>query len=151
MQQVVQSEALRLGFTENLLVIDSDCKFIRPFQASDSITPDGTPYSVLCSNQYVSELAARLHKPKIWTDWLEMSDRTREWAHEDSDLAIRAISFGLRVRRARSATCVLHLWHRERSRSDGGANWDRLLQVERERRTFALKTSLSSVTPKSQA
>ena len=73
------------------------------------------------------------------------------WAHEDSDLAIRAISFGLRVRRARSATCVLHLWHRERSRSDEGANWDRLLQVERERRTFALKTSLSSVTPKSQA
>ncbi|MEI6878313.1 MAG: hypothetical protein WCL33_04665 [Planctomycetota bacterium] len=73
------------------------------------------------------------------------------WAHEDSDLAIRAISFGLRVRRARSATCVLHLWHRERSRSDGGANWDRLLQVERERRTFALKTSLSSDTPKSQA
>ena len=73
------------------------------------------------------------------------------WAHEDSDLAIRAISFGLRVRRARSVTCVLHLWHRERSRSDGGANWDRLLQVERERRTFALKTSLPSVTLKNHA
>ncbi len=73
------------------------------------------------------------------------------WAHEDSDLAIRAISFGLRVRRARSATCVLHLWHRERSRSDAGANWDRLLQVEREKRTFALKTSLQSIASKSHA
>ncbi len=68
------------------------------------------------------------------------------WAHEDSDLAIRAISFGLRVRRARSATCVLHLWHRERSRAAGSANWDRLLQVEREKRIVALKTSLPAVT-----
>ena len=112
MQQVVQIEAWRLGIAENLLVMDSDCNLIRPFQASNFITPDGTPYSVLCGTQYVSELAARLHKPKIWTDRLEMSDRTRGWAHEDSDLAIRAISFGLRVRRARSVTCVLHLLHR---------------------------------------
>jgi len=151
MQQVVQSEAWRLGIAENLLVMDSDCRLNHSFKASDFITPDGTPNSVLCGTQYVCELAARLHTPKIWTDCLEMSDRTRKWAHEDSVLAIRAISFGLRVRRALSATCVLHLCHRERSRSDGGANLDRLLQVERERRTFALKTSLPSVTPKSHA
>ena len=92
-QQVVQSEAWRLGIAENLLVMDSDCKLNHSFQASDFITPDGTPNSVLCGTQYVCELAARLHTPKIWTDWLEMSDRTRKWAHEDSVLVIRAISF----------------------------------------------------------
>ncbi|NDG63244.1 MAG: glycosyltransferase [Planctomycetes bacterium] len=73
------------------------------------------------------------------------------WGYEDSDLAIRAIALGLHVRRARSLTCVFHLWHNEKPRTSTGANWDRLLQVERERRTFALKTSLSSDTPKSQA
>jgi hypothetical protein len=86
MQQVVKSEAWRLGIAENLLVMDSDCKFIRPFQASDFIAPDGTPYSVLCGTQYVSELAARLHKPKIWTDWLEMSDRTRGYFGNTSEV-----------------------------------------------------------------
>ena len=72
------------------------------------------------------------------------------WGYEDSDLAIRAIALGLHVRRARSLTCVFHLWHNEKPRTSTGANWDRLLQVERERRTFALKTSLPSVTPKIQ-
>ena len=86
MQQVVKSEAWRLRIAENLLVMDSDCKFLRQFQASDFITPDGTPYSVLCSTQYVSELAARLHKPKIWTDWLEMSDLTRGYFGNTSEL-----------------------------------------------------------------
>ena len=93
MQQVVQSEAWRLGIAENLLVMDSDCKLNHSFQASDFITPVGTPNSVLCGTQYVFELAARLYTPKIWTDWLEMSDRTRKWAHEDSVLVIRWISF----------------------------------------------------------
>lgn len=86
MQQVVKSEAWRLGIAENLLVMDSDCKFIRPFRASDFIAPEGTPFTVLCSTQHVRELAARLHKPKIWTDWLETSDRTREYFGNTSEV-----------------------------------------------------------------
>ncbi len=86
MQQVVKSEAWRLGIAENLLVMDSDCKFIRPFQLSDFIAPDGNPYSVLCGTQYVRELAERIHKPKIWTDWLEMSDRTRGYFGNTSEV-----------------------------------------------------------------
>ena len=92
-QQVVQSEAWRLGIAENLLVMDSDCKLNHSFQASDFITPNGTPHSVLCGTQYVCELAARLHTPKICTDCIEMSDRPRKWTQEDSVRAIRAISF----------------------------------------------------------
>lgn len=53
MQQVVKSEAWRLGIGANLLVMDSDCKFIRPFQASDFVTLDGTPYSVVCDTRTI--------------------------------------------------------------------------------------------------
>lgn len=79
MQQVVKSEAWRLGIGENILVMDSDCQFIRPFHTSDFIALDGTPYSVVCDTQDVRQLAERLRKPKIWTDWLETSDRTRAY------------------------------------------------------------------------
>ncbi len=86
MQQVVKSEAWRLGIGANLLVMDSDCKFIRPFQASDFVTSDGTPYSVVCDTDTIRELAARLRKPKIWSDWLETSDRTRDYFGNTSDV-----------------------------------------------------------------
>ena len=86
MQQVVKSEAWRLGIGENLLVMDSDCKFIRPFQASDFVTLDGTPYSVVCDTRTIRELAALLRKPKIWTDWLETSNRTRDYFGNASDV-----------------------------------------------------------------
>ena len=72
------------------------------------------------------------------------------WGYEDSDLAIRAIGLGLHVRRARSSTCVFHLWHHEKPRTSTGENWDRLLQVEKDKRIVALKTSLPAVTSTSQ-
>jgi len=65
------------------------------------------------------------------------------WGHEDADLAVRAISLGLEVRRARSGTCVLHLWHPEKARTSAGENWQRLLQVEQERRISPQKTSIA--------
>lgn len=72
------------------------------------------------------------------------------WGYEDSDLAIRALALGLQIRRARAATCVFHLWHNEKPRTSTGVNWDRLLQVEREKRIVALKTSLPAVPSKNR-
>jgi len=46
-QQVIKSEFWRLNFSDNYLVIDSDCIFIRDFYRSDFLTDDGTPYSVI--------------------------------------------------------------------------------------------------------
>ena len=86
MQQVIKSEAWRLGIGENILVMDSDCQFIRPFQLSDFISSDGTPYSVICDTRQVLNLAARLGKPKIWTDWLKTSDLTRDYFGNTSDV-----------------------------------------------------------------
>jgi predicted glycosyltransferase involved in capsule biosynthesis len=40
------------------------------------------------------------------------------WGFEDSDLAIRLIRAGIRVKSGRFATNVLHLWHPESSRSN---------------------------------
>jgi len=53
------------------------------------------------------------------------------WGYEDSDLAIRLINAGVRVRRAGSAATVLHCWHRENDRRFEGENLRRLQQTER--------------------
>ncbi len=91
MQQVVKSEAWRLGIGENILVMDSDCKFIRPFREGDFIASDGTAFSVLCDPRSIHELAMRVRKPKIWTDWLATGDRTRKYFGNKSDATL---SFG---------------------------------------------------------
>src|SRR5665647_915757 len=46
-QQIVKSEFWRLGIAENYLCIDSDAYFIRDFNKSDFLTPDGQPYTVM--------------------------------------------------------------------------------------------------------
>ena len=82
MQQVVKSESWRLGIAENMLVMDSDCKFLSPFQTSDFITDDGTPYSVVTEGGVggdVHQLSLIMAKPQIWLDWIETSDRTRQY------------------------------------------------------------------------
>ena len=53
------------------------------------------------------------------------------WGYEDSDLAIRGLNDGLRVRRAGPACTVLHLWHRENDRRFEGENLRRLEATER--------------------
>ncbi len=53
------------------------------------------------------------------------------WGYEDSDLAIRALNDGLRVRRAGPDATVLHLWHRENDRRFEGENLARLESTER--------------------
>lgn len=55
------------------------------------------------------------------------------WGFEDSDLCIRLVNLGLRIRRAPAAACVMHLWHREQPRDLAGANLDRMRRTERSR------------------
>jgi hypothetical protein len=46
-QQVVKSEFWRMGFSTAYLCLDSDAVFIRPFGATDFLTPQGTPYTMM--------------------------------------------------------------------------------------------------------
>ncbi len=46
-QQVIKSEFWRLGLSENYLVIDADCIFLRDFYTSDFIAKEDIPYSVI--------------------------------------------------------------------------------------------------------
>lgn len=48
------------------------------------------------------------------------------WGLEDTDLAVRMIAAGTRVRSGRFATNVFHLWHPERSRAELQKNAERL-------------------------
>ncbi len=71
--------------------------------------------------------------------WLDDFDRVGGfnesfvgWGLEDTELAVRLISAGVRVRSGRFATNTLHLWHAERCRSEFQANSD-LLGVSRSR------------------
>lgn len=58
------------------------------------------------------------------------------WGFEDSDLAIRLINAGIRVKSGRFATAVLHLWHQERARD--AAEQNRLRALEAKRRQVIL-------------
>lgn len=59
------------------------------------------------------------------------------WGREDSDLAIRLIRAGLRLKDGRFAAPVLHLWHRENDRSQLGDNDRRLAGILASDRTRA--------------
>ena len=50
-QQVIKSEFWRLGISENYLVLDSDCIFIKDFLRSDFLAADGNPYTVIYQNK----------------------------------------------------------------------------------------------------
>lgn len=53
------------------------------------------------------------------------------WGFEDSDLAIRLINAGVKLKSGRFATAVLHLWHRERARDAAEMNRQRALAAGR--------------------
>lgn len=55
------------------------------------------------------------------------------WGLEDSELAVRALNAGLRIRSGRVALGLLHLWHRENARDRLEFN-ERLLQEATEQR-----------------
>ena len=58
-------------------------------------------------------------------------ERICGWGFVDSDLAIRLINAGIRVKSGRFATAVLHLWHQERPRDDAEQNRQRALEAKR--------------------
>ena len=51
------------------------------------------------------------------------------WGYQDSDLIIRLMHAGIRVKSGRHASPVLHLWHPELSRDDAAKNLSELDQV----------------------
>jgi len=48
------------------------------------------------------------------------------WGYEDSDLVVRMLARGVRVKSGRFAAPVLHLWHKENDRQKSDDNWARL-------------------------
>ena len=53
-------------------------------------------------------------------------ERFQGWGHEDADLAIRLIRYGVLRKDGQFALSVLHLWHRENDRSQLTKNVDLL-------------------------
>lgn len=64
-QQVIKSEFWRLGISENYLVLDSDCIFIRDFDEDDFIFKDNIPYSVIHEGRDVLQATERFGPRKI--------------------------------------------------------------------------------------
>ncbi len=60
------------------------------------------------------------------------------WGPDDSDLAVRLINAGVRVKSLRCAAPVLHLWHKEESRVTLAENRTYLASALAERRTRAV-------------
>jgi len=58
-QQVIKSEFWRMGFSENYLVLDSDCIFIKPFKIEDFIAKDNIPYSIVHEGRDVLQATER--------------------------------------------------------------------------------------------
>lgn len=69
------------------------------------------------------------------------------WGYEDSDLCIRLMNFGLRIRRGLAETCVLHLWHRENDRRFEGENLARLQATRSSLRTHPARGLRQRETP----
>jgi hypothetical protein len=62
-QQVIKAEFWRLGLSENTLVVDSDCKFVRDFTRADFFAEPGVPYSVIHEGRELLQFTAA-HGPK---------------------------------------------------------------------------------------
>lgn len=58
-QQVIKSEFWRLGLSENYLVLDADCIFIKKFYEHDFIATENIPYSVIHEGREVLQTTER--------------------------------------------------------------------------------------------
>jgi len=77
-QQIVKSEFWRLGLCENYVCLDSDDEFIRKFNKSDFLTPDGVPYTVITEGKEFLEFSARYHLPKVPVNFKKDSLQVQE-------------------------------------------------------------------------
>lgn len=50
------------------------------------------------------------------------------WGHEDADLFIRLLHNGIKIKDARFAVPVLHLWHKEHSRDREKSNYNMIME-----------------------
>ncbi len=73
-QQVIKSEFWRLGKSENYLVLDADCVFIRDFNTTDFIAKNDIPYSIIHEGRDLLQVT-RKFGPK----------RTRDYFIEDRE------------------------------------------------------------------
>lgn len=58
-QQVIKSEFWRLDISDNYLVLDSDCIFIRDFGLADFMAEDNVPYSIIHEGKDVLQATER--------------------------------------------------------------------------------------------
>lgn len=75
----------------------------------------------------------------------------RGWGREDSDIAVRLIRAGIRLKDGRFASGVLHLWHAENDRSQMAENDRRLHELIQDGRVRAIaglsSLEMSTATP----
>lgn len=76
-QQCVKTEAWRLKLADNLLVVDSDSYFIRPFRRHCFLSPDGHPYSVMHEAHDILDFAARTGNCSLIRDYHTERDKAR--------------------------------------------------------------------------
>lgn len=73
-QQIIKSEFWRLNLSQSYVCLDSDARFIRPFHASDFITDDGTPYTMLDEAHDLMEEALRVGRLRVLEDFQREAD-----------------------------------------------------------------------------
>ncbi len=64
-QQIIKSEFWRLDLADAYMCLDSDAFFIRPFQQSDYLLGDGTPYTVIDEGHEFLASALSEGKPHV--------------------------------------------------------------------------------------
>ncbi len=58
-QQIIKSEFWRLDISDNYLVLDSDCIFLKDFGLNDFMAEDGVPYSIINEGKEVLQSTER--------------------------------------------------------------------------------------------
>lgn len=85
-QQIVKAEFWRTNPCDNYLCIDSDSRFIRDFYASDFLTPEGNPYTILHEGKAFLQfcLANGVQETELYFD--KMSNEMREYFQRQGPL-----------------------------------------------------------------
>lgn len=73
-QQVVKSEFWRMDLSQAYLCLDSDATFIRPFDQSDFMTDEGTPYTMMDECHDLMEDAIRHGRKRVVNDYVKEAD-----------------------------------------------------------------------------
>lgn len=73
-QQIVKSEFWRLGLSNAYLCLDSDAIFIRPFRASEFVTTQGTPYTIIDEGRDLLLASLAKEKLKVLADFRRESE-----------------------------------------------------------------------------